>query len=191
MKRLIISFLIMLMAVSFCYSEGSLLSTRIGAGFPLLGYYPFSEPQPSYAENFGLSTGLFASLSYGTFLNSKTSIGVEVGYSYYQGENGNSYSVIPCSAKISYFPVLREKFDLSLSASTGISVTSKLHEPRICPFISFSINPTYRFRENLGLGINAEISGIINYYSRANNAYHPKSYFALIAPVTFNVTYRY
>lgn len=205
MKKTLLTAVIICVAVFSVFAEASqpyyvegdtFFSIKAGANAPFFEYYPFKTGSEKVLFGFkkdtgtGLSIGFDASLAYEVFTKPNLAFGAEIGYTAYSSRDGQTFSVIPLQAKATYLPYQSEKFDVKLNAGLGAAVV-KFGNSQICPFASISVNPTYFFSENWGVGISAGVSAVAEIYTSSNEEQHDKTCIAVAAPVVISVTYRH
>ena len=203
MKKLMICLtLIVILTASAVYADSayytsgdSVFSIRLGSDFPFLmklnGQKPFFYGTEK--DRIGLTPAITGSLSYEVFLNSKFTVGGELGYQLNFSRSDESYfTQVPITAKASYRPIQTKIFDLCFNANFGYAyikfpIAGKA-DGTSALYASVSAEPVYFFTESWGLGLEAGFSTIVELHTIAKTG---ENGLLCLAPVNLVINYRH
>jgi len=199
MKRFVLAILVVILlsavpvfARSSYYLTGdTIFSIRAGINFPtFLAFFRDSQMGTRTFEDTHLSIGGDASLAYQGFLNESFALGGQIQYVFNYSIGGKILTTVPLTAKLTYMPVQTGSFDLGISLNLGGAFIRYNEGKDFVPFASVSINPSYYFSDNWGLGIESGLMVTFENYGK-NNEKHNQSAFAGFIPVTLVLSYRH
>ncbi len=110
--------------------------------------------------------GGYGSIDYEVFLNSKISIGGEVGYQFNRCTNERLFTQVPLLFRATYVP-LQGKFELPISLGVGFSYLSYNDKSMFAMCFSLNVGLRYFFTDNWGIGLKSGINFVPELYSKS------------------------
>lgn len=200
-KRFFIVLTLLLMALapvfssSGYYEKGDTVFSFKG-GINLPDFFIFTNNSTvktvSGVNGMHLYIGGSLGLSYQVFLTDYFALGGGVSYNFNSSYSKDLFVTVNLSAKITYYPVQTEKFDLGLSADAGISYFRYSGGKYVSPLISLSVSPTYFFNKSFGLGL--DLGVYMNwdfYFTSSSNNKSLHNALSIMSPITIRLTYRH
>lgn len=194
MKKSFIFIMLIALCISSLFAsyyqvDDTEFSLKVGVTKPMAMFFLNKEDNTTIADKFGRFGG-FASLSYEKFIREDLMVGGEIGYQFSKIINGQYFTTIPLTAKVSYVPVQNGKFDVNINATAGAALL-KYNEDRFfpAPYVSVSVNPVYFITDAWGVGLDVGLLGFCEYHTKSNDS--SKSAIASFVPITISVVYRH
>lgn len=137
-----------------------------------------------------LKVGGYGSISYQAFINPYVALGGELGYSFFYSMSDSLFTAVPIQAKATFVPI-QGTIDLPITLGLG-GVYPRYEDDSLSYdgslftlFASLDVGLTWYFTENWGVGINAGIWIIPEFYSNKRNS------IGAFIPATLSITYRH
>ena len=197
MKKIILALIVALLlcavpvfARSSYYIPGdTIFSIRAGVTFPTFFSF-YNESRTLWFEDTHMNLGGDASLAYQGFVTEHLMIGGQIEYAFNYSIGSKIMTTVPLKAKFTYIPVQTGTFDLALSINLGGAFIRYDKGKYFAPYASATINPSFYFSDNWGLGIETGLMLTAEIYT-SKNIKHDQSAFAALMPVTLVLSYRH
>ncbi|MBR4426480.1 MAG: hypothetical protein IKS77_02145 [Spirochaetales bacterium] len=197
MKKIILALIVALLlcavpvfARSSYYIPGdTIFSIRAGVTFPtFISFYNKQVFLPF--ESTKLHLGGDASLAYQGFVTEHLMLGGQIEYAFNYSIEDMIFTTVPLTAKLTYIPVQTGTFDLALSINLGGAFIRYDKGKYFAPYAAATINPSYYFSDNWGLGIETGLMLAAEIYT-SNNVKYDQSGLVALMPVTLVLSYRH
>ena len=176
---------------TYYFTGDTMFSIRAGVDFPaFISFYKDAERGTVAFGDTHLKLGGSASLAYQGFITESLAIGGELGYMFNYSRSGLLLTTVPITAKLSYFPVQTGKFDLALGLNIGGAFIRYNEGKYFAPAASVTVNPTYYFNDNWGIGIESGLLLTLESYGN-KNAKSKASALAGLMPAVLTLSYRH
>lgn len=176
---------------TYYFAGDSMFSIRAGVDFPaFITFYKDAERGTVGFGDTHLKLGGLASLAYQGFISERLAIGGELGYVFNYSRSGLLLTTVPIMAKLSYLPIQTGKFDLSLGLGLGGAFIRYNEGKYFAPAASVSVNPTFYFSDNWGIGVETSLLLTLESYG-SKNAKNKASALAGLMPVVLTLSYRH
>jgi len=176
---------------TYYFAGDSMFSIRAGVDFPaFISFYKDADRGTVAFSDTHLKLGGLASLAYQGFISERVAIGGELGYVFNYSRSGLLLTTVPIMVKLSYLPVQTGKFDLALGLNVGGAFIRYNEGKYFAPAASVSVNPTFYFSDNWGIGVETGLLLTLESYG-SKNAKNKASALAGLMPVVLTLTYRH
>lgn len=197
MKKILLALIVALIicaipafARSSYYIPGdTIFSIRAGVTFPTFFSF-YNEPRTVWFEDTHMNLGGDASLAYQGFVTEHLMLGGQIQYAFNYSIGGQIMTTVPLTAKLTYIPVQTGTFDLAFSLNLGGAFIRYNKGKYFAPYAAATINPSFYFSDNWGLGIESGLMLTAEIYT-SKNTKHDQSAFAALMPVTLVLSYRH
>ncbi len=197
MKRIVLTLLVVLLlcaapafARSSYYIVGdTIFSIRAGVTFPTFISF-FHQQNTLLFEDTKLKLGGDASLAYQGFVTEHLAIGGQIQYAFNYSIEDMILTTVPLTFKMTYIPVQTGSFDLAMSLNIGGAFIRYNKGKYFAPYAAATINPSFYFSDNWGLGMESGLMVTAELYTK-NNQKHDQSAFAALMPLTLVLSYRH
>lgn len=192
----VIIFLLMLLTVfslsaeNYYDTNSQVFTITAGADFPFTNSY-FADDGKMITklwmgdEGTHFSVGGYGSIDYEVFVNSKISLGGEIGYLFNRCSDEKLFTQVPLLFKATYVP-LQGKFDLPISLGLGFNYLSYNSKSMFALASTLTIGPRFFFTDSWGIGIKSGINVTFELYTKtAKNGIHTS------IPCVLYVSYRH
>ncbi|MCQ2411753.1 MAG: hypothetical protein MJ057_02245 [Sphaerochaetaceae bacterium] len=179
-------------ARSTYYATGDqVFSFRGGVDFPaFISFVNDSDRGTVTFADTHMKLGGYASISYQGYISEYFALGGELGYAFNYSQSSLLLTTVPITAKLTYYPIQKRKFDLAASLNLGVSFVRYNGGKYITPYAQATIQPTFFFTESWGIGIESGLMASAELYGKNNNKYKSSAICGLL-PVALTVAYRH
>lgn len=176
---------------TYYFAGDTMFSIRAGVDFPaFISFYKDSERGTVAFGDTHIKVGGMASLTYQAFITERLAIGGELGYAFNYSRSGLLLTTVPITARLSYFPVQTGKFDLALGVNLGGAFIRYNEGKYFAPTVSVSVNPSFYFNDNWGIGVETGLLLTLENYG-SKNVKSNASALAGLMPVVLTLSYRH
>lgn len=171
----------------FAHNAGdTVFSVRIGAD--VLAFVAQPETGLVSGKDFNISNpGFDTSLSFQRFVNKKTSVGGEIGYTFLRPVSNKAFSIVPLTFKADTVAVETDRFDLKFSFQAGVAYMKYDQTSYFpSPILSVGVNPVLYLSDIWGIGLETgfRLQGELYYGQKASQS----ALFGLV-PISITAVY--
>lgn len=154
------------------YDTGSqVFSITAGVDLPFTNSYKKEDGSLATALWWGedgthFNIGGYGSIDYEVFLNSKISIGGEVGYQFNRCTNERLFTQVPLLFRATYVP-LQGRFELPISLGVGFNYLSYNDKSMFALSFSLNVGARFFFTDNWGIGLKSGINFVPELYTKS------------------------